>query len=316
MDMEKQQTVKYNILSPSWWVTSVLPWLGKMMLEKRYDHAGRHYVMEADWDNLILLDSCRYDMFTDKNSIEGELSAVISHGSSSSGFLEQIRDETHHDTVYVTANPHYEVMGFENIFHDVINVWDIGWNEELKTVTPERMVEATKEAHTNYPNKRIFSHFMQPHYPFIGEAAKEVGSHAGFEYSVRTAKTGEGSRDHENVWQLLKQGEVEKDAVWEAYNENLEIVLPHVAELIKFFGEKTVVTSDHGNLVGEFVFPFPRRKYGHPSGFHAKNLVKVPWLVAEAGPRKSTESEPPTGGGSDATPNEVERRLADLGYLN
>lgn len=276
---------------------------------------GRHDFMGSDWDNLILLDGCRYDLFEECNTINGDLSAVVSPGSSSSDFLNTICTEYHHDIVYVTANPHYEVMDFEDIFHEVVPVWDFGWNTQLRTVTPDRMVKATKEAYSNYPSKRIFAHFMQPHYPFIGQSAGDVGTHAGFEYSVRTAKTGEGSRDNEKIWTLLKEGNVDREAVWRAYRENLELTLPHVQELIEYFDEKTVVTSDHGNLVGEFVLPFPRRKYGHPSGFHAKQLVKVPWLVTEGNSRKTISTEAPSIDEKEHAEQTVEERLSDLGYL-
>lgn len=271
--------------------------------------------MGSDWDNLIILDGCRYDLFKECNTLGGKLSAVISPGSSSSDFLKAICSYQHHDTVYVTANPHYEVMGFERVFHDVIPVWDFGWDETLKTVPPERMAEATKEAHSEYPNKRILAQFMQPHYPFLGESADEVGPHAGFEYSVRTAKTGEGSRDNETIWNLLKYGNVDREAVLHGYRLNLELVLGHVEELIELFDEKTVVSSDHGNLVGEFVPPFPRRKYGHPSGFHANQLVKVPWLVTEGSSRKTVSPEPPSIDEPEHTEQKVEERLSDLGYL-
>lgn len=30
--------------------------------------------------------------------------------------------------------------------------------------------------------------------------------------------------------------------------------------------------------IGELVYPFLARKYGHPEGLHTKKLLKVPWL--------------------------------------
>lgn len=41
----------------------------------------------------------------------------------------------------------------------------------------------------------------------------------------------------------------------------------------------TVVTSDHGNHLGEFATPFPIRLYGHPEGIRTPELIRVPWLV-------------------------------------
>lgn len=35
------------------------------------------FVMEADWDNLLILDGCRYDVFAERNDIDGDLSRRI-----------------------------------------------------------------------------------------------------------------------------------------------------------------------------------------------------------------------------------------------
>jgi len=39
--------------------------------------------------------------------------------------------------------------------------------------------------------------------------------------------------------------------VWEAYNENLDIVLTEIEALLDELDGKSVITADHGNLVGE-----------------------------------------------------------------
>ena len=46
-------------------------------------------VLGEDWDNLILLDGCRYDLFKEVNTIEGELTKVKSNASSSDEFFEK-----------------------------------------------------------------------------------------------------------------------------------------------------------------------------------------------------------------------------------
>jgi len=35
-------------------------------------YGGCENVMDKDWDNLIILDACRYDIFKDVNFIDGE----------------------------------------------------------------------------------------------------------------------------------------------------------------------------------------------------------------------------------------------------
>ncbi|MDZ7731075.1 MAG: hypothetical protein U5K37_09350 [Natrialbaceae archaeon] len=75
-----------------------------------------------------------------------------------------------------------------------------------------------------------------------------------------------------------------------------------------------MITADHGNLVGERLWPIPTRpKYGHPYGVHTQALVKVPWFVCESTDRRDIYSDPPVERDrvSDDT---LEDRLAALGY--
>jgi hypothetical protein len=209
----------------------------------------------------------------------------------------------------------YRIAGLDDVFHDIVDVWKTGWDEQRKTVPPEEVVEASLNAHKTYPDKRLIIHFMQPHYPFIGEVGSQIEQHAGFEYTYRKVQTGEGSHDSPTIWDLLEMGEISEDVALEAYDENLEIVLPHVRRLVKDFPEKTVVTSDHGNFVGERVTPFGKQRYGHPVGVYSKRLRKVPWLIIEGEERKTTKTEKPRqkyGEESDI----VADRLANLGYTD
>jgi hypothetical protein len=273
-------------------------------------------IMEEDWDNLILLDACRFDQFEEINTISGKLESKTSLGSATPEFLtKNFKNERYLDTVYVTSNPMYRREELGNVFYDVIDVWDFAWDEEYKTVLPNEMVKATRKAYGDFPHKRIFAHFMQPHYPFIGESAKEIGEHAGQEKTYRrvTGQSQNVDRDDPTVWRLLEEDRIREEEVWKAYNENLRIVLDEIEELIEEFSEKTVITSDHGNLVGERITPFTKPVYGHPSGVYTENLRKVPWLILEGTERKKVhqgELREDTKGESEV----VSERLIDLGY--
>jgi hypothetical protein len=272
--------------------------------------------MAEDWDNLIILDACRFDQFEKLNTVSGELEARASVGSATPEFLEKnFGGEEYHDTVYITANPMYRTKDLGGVFHAVVDVWDTGWDEERKTVPPEAVAESALDAYERYPNKRLIVHFMQPHYPFIGESAKKLSKHAGFEHTYREVLDGEGSRDHPTIWQLLERGEVDEEIVLTAYDENLEVALPHVQALVDVFSEKTVVTSDHGNLVGERILPFSKPRYGHPIETYAEGLRKVPWLIVEGEDRKTLKIERPQTEHRDES-EVVAERLANLGYAD
>jgi hypothetical protein len=278
------------------------------------------FVMRQDWDNLIILDACRYDMFAQTNCIKGKLEYKKSRGSATGEFLiKNFKGQKHYDTVYITGNPlvNYHVG---DCFAKVVSVWEHDWNEEFGTVMPEAMVQSTLQANREHPDKRLIIHFMQPHYPFIGKKSREkIGDHEGIH--ARELVLGQQKMKHKDrlIWNMLKQGEIDKDTAWNAYEENLQIVLGHVESLLKDLGGKTIISSDHGNLFAERVFPFFwLKEYGHPEYCIAANLLKVPWLVIESDQRRQiTDAKEPIS--SKSTENleieDIKEKLQDLGYL-
>jgi hypothetical protein len=212
------------------------------------------------------------------------------------------------DTVYVTANPQlyrYSDIIDTSLF-DVINVWlDRGWNEKEGTVLPETMVDAALAAAKEYPNKRLLVHFMQPHYPFIGSGTE-------FDKHHLTQDNAQG----ENVWGKIMTGKIDisRERIWQIYVENLKIALESIEELLRELSGLTVVTADHGNMVGERAFPIPIREWGHPRGIYTEELVKVPWLVHLNGERREINSGEPERQRVEADDDLVAERLRNLGY--
>lgn len=315
----KMGRVVRSIYSPSWWVNEALPHLLTPAMIRYFEHFGQSGcdVMEEDWDTLLVLDACRYDMFEGQHSFPGSLSARISKGSDTAEFFEEnFLGTEHHDTVYVTANPVPKVsewcnVDVDTVFHDVVDVWAEHWDDQSNTVRPEPVSEAIKDAHEEYPDKRILGHFIQPHQPFIGPAGEEIDEVGMTAYDELAGEDADVDR---KVWEQLRHGEISSELVWRAYRENLDLVLPHVERLCDDLEGKIVVTADHGNLLGEFIFPFPARGFGHPSGIGVENLVKVPWLEVPCQERRDIVAEPPVGSAADAGENERLERLEALGY--
>lgn len=260
--------------------------------------------VDRDWDNLILLDACRYDTFVNYNPFDEEVERAISNASHTTDFLENNLTGDQSDTVYVTASP--QVTKFESRFHQVIHVWEDSWDEELRTVLPKQVTKAAQDALKRYPNKKLVIHYMQPHYPFIGPTGRNLETHATFTGGLR-------EREHLSIWELLSSGKVATGGVKRAYRENLEVVLKEVEKLIEQIDGKSVLTSDHGNLFGERVSPLPIKLYGHPSNVPAENLITVPLVelpyenrrAIQAGDSKETERNH----------RDVKSRLEDLGYV-
>ena len=100
------------------------------------------------------------------------------------------------------------------------------------------------------------------------------------------------------------------------YRENLELALSHVEAALAELKGKSVVTSDHGNVLGELAWPYPVPIYGHPMGVHAISLIKVPWLVVNKNQQRKRITATPKDQttGDEVDTDTVSERLTDLGY--
>lgn len=296
----------------------------KKLLRRARNHAGTQFinmlegtkegisVMDEDWDNLIILDACRYDVFKQVNTLPGRLERRNSMGSVTWEFLrENFEGREFYDTVYVAGNA---VVGDTS---DALNVNELVgvWNGQdspdnhPEIVYPEELVERTLECHHANPNKRLVAHFLQPHEPFLVKDDEKIPPDSKFrEFSA--ARTGEVT-------------DTEMRAVYEA---NLKYVLKHVAELIKKLDGKTVVTADHGELLGEGVptiyellhprWPISKRRnfdYGHYSHIRVPELVEVPWLVIDSDKRREIIEADETSH-SETAPKTTVEHLEALGY--
>ncbi|EMA08752.1 hypothetical protein [Haloarcula marismortui] len=307
-----------------WWRDIAMPFAVRATLVQpyfRYVHGNNGIdVFEEDWDNLLILDACRYDMFAAHNTLKGDLQQRVSKGSNTAEFLQRnFGGKTFDDTVYVTANPQVDVR-LDEPFYETVSVWRDHWDEDFNTVRPEAMAEAILDTQERFPNKRIIAHFVQPHYPFIGEFGRAlVDDQAGIELSKRQATGETAESDHYNIWDLLQRGVVSEADVWKGYTENLRLALERVETLLDDLFGRTVVTSDHGNLVGErpTPCPVPFRMYGHPPSVYADALVTVPWLVVESETRPDIVEGVAAGEREGETANEddAEDQLRALGYL-
>jgi len=268
-------------------------------LYDQYPH-GTDIFADEDWDNLIILDACRYDAFADQVSIPGQLKKRRSRGGMSPEFVRaNFSNKRLHDVVYVSANEWFaqlrdeidaEVHRFVNLQTDHLDLADI-------SVRPETVTKQALRIAGEYPNKRLIVHYMQPHQPYIGPTGEEH-----FELCpglIETLRNSEGVTD-----KLL----------WQAYRENLDIVLDHAEELVDELAGKTVLTADHGELLGERVFPIPVKTYGHFDGLYVDELIDVPWFVCEYSERKTVRAEPPVADKDEVDGDAVEDRLRQLGY--
>lgn len=205
---------------------------------------------------------------------------------------------------------HIETNTFQAIdfFYDIEDVWDWGWDEDLATVPPENVNKAAKEVIESKKDKKIVIHYLQPHAPYLGydhEGGKVSAGEIRRKVKEETKTTNFLNLISNNIfepifskcseWHLIKwrighkfdllsyerpivraKRRLNDRPVSVCYRENLKKVLEACKDLLNSVpvskSEKTVVTSDHGELLGEGGF------YGHFPQSNHPILREVPWL--------------------------------------
>lgn len=252
-------------------------------------------IMSQDWDNLIILDAYRADYFREYSSLDGELSTVVSKGNWSLEFIiENFQGREFHDTVVVTANENYQLYSKidESTFHTLINVGEAeNRMERMKKVT-----EAALDAAEKYPNKRLLIHYMQPHVPHLGETANGV-------------RDDYWDDSFPGMFELYRRGIIAKETLERSYLDTIRIVESEIQNLLENLEGKTVVSSDHGENLGEVQHGMRQTGHGNPT----PECRYVPWLELDYDERKEVSEDPPIG--FDTVDEQaVQERLAALGY--
>lgn len=267
-------------------------------------------VFDHDWDNLIILDACRADLFEERVNIDqfDEYRRVTSNESNTTPWTQKnFCGKSLGDIVYVTANPVTSKEAPES-FHELREVWADHYDPESHSILPEPVAKEAKNAHADHGDKRIIAHFVQPHMPFVPRPELVFRTH----WRPGESSSPEGE-DPRNIWHALEMGEVTREEVWDAYGDTLDFVIDQAVELAEDLPGRSVIMSDHGNMLGERTFP-PVRVYGHPPGLRCPELVEVPWAVIDDGAVREFTDE---GAHSSTRMGEqaVRERLHNLGYV-
>jgi len=258
------------------------------------------YVLDRDWDMLVVLDACRPDLMReveDEFDYFEETGKKLSVAAGSPLWMKRNfadRDLEDESIAMVTANPFSDEIFDADRYTPMDEVWKVEWDGDENTVRPDDVTEHAIHVGRNYQWDRLVVHYMQPHHPFIG-----------FEFDDGINKKNPQNPD-ETVWSKLSDNKIEYDEVWNAYKENLRTALNSLSHLLSNVdAEETIVTADHGNAVGE------RNLYGH-GGVPITAVREVPWNHATA---TDTGQIAPDITLSDSTVSDnVNERLRKLGY--
>jgi hypothetical protein len=299
----------------TWWRNRFNQRINRPVQQKVSPPSSATNVLQEDWDTLIVLDGCRADLFNAAattqplTSRKEQWTEVTSNASATPEWLHRTFVDSHGDIVYIAGNP-MVTRHRPDSFHKLIESWKEAYDSETSIISPEKVTRDAITAYSNFPNKRLIVHYMQPHYPFIGYPELNYADY-GFE-DVGLDGKNENKTIH-SVWDAMEADLVRKQEAWDGYLSNLETVLEEVKKLTSEITDRIIITSDHGNMLGERNWPVPVRTYGHPANMRSTGLVKVPWVVIK-GERREIIAED-TSVSSSATDQKVRDRLSDLGYI-
>lgn len=244
--------------------------------------------------------------------LKGKLHKVYSSGTCTNEWLIASFPEIYDDIIYITANPHVsdtlKVHGYcaGDHFHRVHELWKTAWDDKIGTISPKTVTDNTIAIlkQINAQDKRVIIHYIQPHAPYlnIGIDPDYVGG------IVRPDESRKISRKPSTIkkylyhlchaffkntslignhpdWMLRKffklppetpmeyvLHEYDVETLRSSYKENLKAVLSETARLLNFLSGKVVVTSDHGEFLGE------NKNFSHPCSSNHPILREIPWL--------------------------------------
>jgi hypothetical protein len=267
-----------------------------------FNSRGIH-IFEEDWDKLVILDACRYDIFEQYHSFDGRLGSRISRASTTKEFIRaNFSGESRLDLSYVSANGWYGKLhnDIDSEVYDFVFCERKAYNGSVphpETVT-DRAIDYVEDDDFQ---KRLIVHYLQPHEPYFDEVGNEL-------FSLESM----------NPVTLRQIGRT-REQITDAYIQNFKLVSKHVERLLAHLEGKTVITADHGELLGERMSPVPSRWYGHPESVYVEPLIRVPWLVIDSDDRRpiTAAEEPLEWHYSDPnwSPDDIQQQLEDLGYL-
>lgn len=253
-------------------------------------------IFEAEWDLMIILDTCRPDALravADEYEFVDDVSERWSVGGDTWEWIANTFDRQYIDdirtTAYITSNPNARTV-LENQLEanhadepierpkvrrlkrygafDLVSAADFGKYESLFETgleqghgaypSPRSVTNHGIDADRNGDFGRIILHYMPPHWPFLATRDER----------------GDGQRAGSNEdLTILDQP---REVSWEAYLDNLRWGLNEVRLVLRNVDRETVVISaDHGESFSDWLPP-------HRSGSINPRVRLVPWVVTEA----------------------------------
>lgn len=208
------------------------------MIEKQ-----KTLIKSVNWSTLIVLDACRFDVFQKevrKTGLKKILKKVDSENKHTGDFFKHNWSENYPDIILVGSHPRAweeETQKYSDNFFKAIPVF-----KKDDWLNPNLALMKSVQVQLIHPGKKVLIHLVPPHLPYIGKKGKEFLEELGVpqQGSVRVyKKVQEYGRKH--GWEKPR----------ECYRESVRVVLDSIENHVSELKDKVVITSDHGELLGE-----------------------------------------------------------------
>lgn len=247
-------------------------------------------LMEEQWDIAIILDACRYDIFKEAYEQylpSGKLEKRAGASDTFEWLHTVFNGGRASNIVYVSAHPGINSKGVawgnfnaSERFYRVYDAWLDAWSWRLGSSLPNKVARIAVNAIAEHPKRKVIIHFIQPHFPYRKAPCPSTY------FDLRCAKSNPEmaillerfarnliksldfnfSRFRIAYWKfkkLLRLNFLEdlNEIYWRKYSvddlkyfyrDNLEWALSSAMQIIERFSDhKIVITSDHGEALGE-----------------------------------------------------------------
>jgi len=271
-------------------------------------------VNNRQWDMLFIFDACRYDKFNKFKHLmgNGHLEKTKSQSTwTGQWMLDIFKEGDWKDAIFFSSNPFVNSKGkkvkifswykrlqclnwfnVNEVFKEVIDVWDFGFDKQVGTVPPWEMNKAIVKVMEKNKSARAIVHYGQPHFPFIccgggapATSMKGIVAKDKFEFKKPLIRISKKLLNDIVLWKIYKNLNMlpkrGKGALWfsigtegmiQEYEKNLRLVMLYAKKIMdKYPKKKIAITADHGDMLGE------HNRFGHGWSWY-KEKRYVPWF--------------------------------------
>lgn len=244
----------------------------------------------AQWDYLVVLDACRYDVFAEvaQERYGCEPLKLDTRCHCTSWWYRKYWKRQKNNAHLISANPvPFHEQGWYSYKKFKTAIWADFAGKRARSVAGEFLEYFRTDdgnlfdpaialeifAATKQPSERYVIHLMPPHLPFLGENGRTLFKWLGLALT-----------EDRNIYKAIQDcGRAGHwDAIRECYKENIKYALNVLERYAYLFRDgRTIITADHAELIGDPSFD-ENGLYRHAKYVNVPDLWMtlrtVPWM--------------------------------------